>query len=211
MRPTRFAPAVLALAVLTAGSGCGHRSPKPSDQPTPGPRTENPALGLALAQVPVGFEVARNEGTDLVLERSAPDDHGRLSVLVGPPQKAGVNLVDQVWKDKARIEALPDGKFEGQNELGGSDLGTVYTCRGRYTNNQGQAVEDYRALAVYPGANRLLTLDYEYPAPAPGTTPTARLQQLMEVLQQVEPLGAPAGASAPGRDEGQAQGGAQSS
>ncbi len=193
MQPTRFAPAVLALAYLLAWSGCGPRSPRPGETPVPGPRTENPALGIALAQVPAGFVVKRNEGTDLVLERSAPDDHGHLSILVGPAQKAGVNLVDQVWKEKARIEALPDGKFEGQNELGGSALGTVYTCRGRYTDEQGQAMEDFKALAVHPSANRLLTLDYRYPAPAPGTSPNDRLEQLMLVVEQVKDLSAPSG------------------
>ncbi len=190
MRPIRLLPAALALASLAAWSGCGPHPPQAGEEAAAtGPRAENPALGIALEQVPAGFEVARNEGADLVLARTAPDDEGRLSILAAPPQTAGVNLANQVWKEKARIEALPDGKFQGQNELGGSSLGTVYTCRGRYTNEQGQAMEDYRAFAVHPTQNRLLTLDYLYPAPAPGTPPNDRLEQLMLVLEQVKGLG----------------------
>lgn len=193
MRSIRRLPAALALVSLAAWMGCGPHSPKSETQEggAQGPRVENPTLGLALTHVPAGFTVARNQGGDLVLERSAPDDHGRLTILVGPAQTAGVNLVDQVWKEKARFEGLPDGKFMGQNELGGAALGTVYTTRGRYTDEQGQAMEDYRALAVHPSENRLLTLDYQYPAPAPGTSPQGRLEQLMLVVEQVEGLGGP--------------------
>ncbi len=195
MRPIRRLPAALALVSLAAWCGCGSPPKQAEKDAGQGPRVENRALGIALAHVPAGFTVARNEDGDLVLERSAPDDHGRLSILVGPPQTAGVNLVDQVWKEKARIEGLPGGKFLGQNELGGAALGTVYTTRGRYTDEQGQAIEDYRALAVHPGANRLLTLDYRYPAPAPGTSPQNRLDQLMLVVEQIEGLGGGAASS----------------
>ena len=190
MRPildARSAIPLLALAlVLLSAPGCGPADQGVEEAPPPGPRAENPELGIAFAQVPGGFEVETNEAADLVLTRSAPDESGTLRVLVGPVRDAGVNLVDQVWQEKERVESLPGGDYLGQNELAGADIGTVFTSRGRFLGEDGEAVEEYRALAVHPGANRLLILDYEYP---PGEGSGDRLRHLMEAIEQVEAIG----------------------
>jgi hypothetical protein len=153
-------------------------------------RVENGALGLALVRVPAGFEVTRNEGEELVLERSADDDAGVVTFELGPLTAAGVNLVDRVWEEKERIEGLPGGEYRGQNELGGVPLGTTFTSRGRFENEEGETVEEYRALLVHPTQNRVLIVDYEYPVPPPeeGGAGQNRLEELMLVLEQLEPV-----------------------
>jgi hypothetical protein len=56
-------------------------------------------------------------------------------------------------------------------------------------------VEEYRALLVHPTQNRVLVLDYEYPVPPPEEAEDShRLQDLMLVLEQVEPAGGGEGA-----------------
>ena len=160
------------------------------EQEEPAERIENGALGIALARVPAEFEVAANEGEELVLVRTAEDDPARLTFELGTLQTAGVNLVDEVWKEKERVEALPDGEYRGQNELAGVPLGTTFTSRGRFRDEEsGEMVEEYRALLVHPSQNRLLMVDYEYPVPPPGEgQDQARLEELMLVLEQIEPI-----------------------
>lgn len=192
--PTSRSPWALwlptALALLVAAGGCAPAE-EAEDRPAAGPRAENETLGIALAQVPAGFEVVRNQGDELVLGRTDGDDPARLSFELGPVQAAGVNLVDRVWEEKERIESLPEGVYRGQNELGGVPIGTTFTSRGRFLNEEGERVEEYRALALHPVENRVLVLDYEYPAPPPGEEGEHnRLQELMLVLEQVEAAGA---------------------
>lgn len=152
-----------------------------------GERVESGGLGIALAGVPAGFEVESNEGEQLVLVDT--EDEGTLSFELTPLQAAGVNLQARVWEEKERIEGMPNSQYRGQNELGGVPLGTTYTSRGRFENEAGAMVEEYRALLVHPTQNRMLILDYEYPAPEPGSEEgSARLEDLMRVLEQVEPL-----------------------
>lgn len=151
-----------------------------------GERVESGGLGVALAAVPAGFEVETNEGEELVLVNT--EDGGTLSFVMTPLQSAGVNLQARVWEEKERIEGMPNGVYRGQNELGGVPLGTTYTSRGRFENEAGEAVEEYRALLVHPTQNRTLILDYEYPVPEPGAEGSPRLEDLMRVLEQVEPL-----------------------
>ena len=153
-------------------------------------RVENGALGIALARVPAGFEVDVNDGEELVLVRSAEDDGGRLTFELGTLQTAGVNLVDRVWAEKERIEALPEGEYRGQNELAGAPLGTTFTSRGRFRDEEsGERIEEYRALLVHPTQNRELIVDYEYPVPPPGEgQDQRRLEELMLVLEQLEPI-----------------------
>lgn len=165
-----------------------------------GERVENESLGIALTGVPAGFAVETNEGEELVLVRT--EDEGRLSFEMTPIQTAGVNLQARVWEEKERIEALPGGEYRGQNELGGVALGTTYTSRGRFENESGEPVEEYRALLVHPTENRALIIDYEYPVPPPGTQGNERLEHLMLVLEQVEPL-AGGGTEAPAEDGGE--------
>jgi len=191
MRPIRLA-LCLALAPGLVLAACG---PKAEDttaaaQSALGPRVENAELGLALAHLPAGFEVETNEGGELVLARSDAQDPARLTFELGPVQSSGVNLVERVWEEKARIESLPDGQYRGQNELGGVPLGTTFTSRGRFRDEAGERVEEYRALLVHPTQNRVLVLDFEYPVPPPDEAEKShRLEQLMLVLEQVEPAG----------------------
>ena len=153
-------------------------------------------MGIALTAIPAGFEVETNEGEELVLVRTG-EEEGRLAFEMTPVQAAGVNLQRMVWAEKERIEGLPNGQYRGQNELGGVPLGTTYTSRGRFDTEEGESMEEYRALMVHPTQNRALILDYEYPVPEPGSEEgSSRLEQLMLVLEQVEPL-AVSGAEAP--------------
>lgn len=199
-RTSRPAPAALALllatllAFATACRPAEEETPEPAGMPdaaadAPSEPVENGALGIALSQVPRGFEVAVNEGERLVLERTDENDAATLSFELTPIQAAGVNLVERVWEEKARVEGLPDGQYRGQNELGGVPLGTTYTSRGRFRTDQGEMVEEYRALLVHPNQNRVLILDYEYPVPPPEEAQgSARLEELMLVLEQVQPI-----------------------
>jgi hypothetical protein len=187
------------LIVLAAGLATISCGPKAADDGSrtseaAGPPATNEELGITLSSVPSGFRVLRNEGAELVLERTDPEDGAVLEMLVGPAQSAGINLKERVWEEKARIESLPGGDYKGQNELAGADIGTVYTSRGRYLNDEGEAVEEYRALAVHPIASedehRLLILDYEYP---PTEKTGERLNQLMQVIEQVRAAGGGSG------------------
>ena len=187
-RPSRStATTLLSLLLLAAALACGPSGGGGGSEGGDdglGPKVTNEQLGITLSHVPAGFRVAQNEGDQLVLERTDPEDPAKLSFLVGPLQTAGVNLVERVWQEKARIEALPDGDYKGQNELGGADIGTIYTSRGRYRGDDGQMVEEYRALAVHPSQNRILILDYKYP---PTERTGERLTQLMQVIEQIRP------------------------
>lgn len=183
----------LLLGVLVAGGAC---APGAEDaeggEAASRPRVENRELGIALGRLPSGFEVVENRGETLVLGRTG-DDPARLTVEVGPVQEAGVNLVARVWEEKTRIESLPEGVYRGQNELGGVPIGTTFSSRGRFVNEEGNRVEEYRSLSVHPTENRVLILDYEYPVPPPSQEegPSTRLQELMLVLEQVEAAGQP--------------------
>lgn len=191
MRPIRLA-LCLALAPCLALAACapGGEEATPPTEEAAGPRVENPELGIAVAQLPAGFEVATNEGDELVLARRDEEDPARLAFELGPLQSSGINLVERVWEEKERIESLPDGQYRGQNELGGVPLGTTFTSRGRFRNETGEAMEEYRALTLHPTQNRVLILDYEYPVPPPDEAEKHhRLEELMLVLEQVEPMG----------------------
>lgn len=160
---------------------------KPATGPTGG--VSNRHLGIGLSQIPPGFELLRNEGVELVLG-PAEGGAGRLTFELGPVEAAGVNLVDRVWYEKERIESLPEGAYRGQNELGGLSIGTTFTSRGRFVNEEGERVEEYRALALHPVENRVLIVDYEYPAPPSSESGEHnRLQELMLILEQIEPAG----------------------
>lgn len=181
----------LVLVSCLALAACRPAEEEPAGEETaPRPRVENAELGVALARLPAGFDVETNEGATLALVRSDDVDPARLTFELGPVRTGGVNLVERVWEEKARIESLPEGQYRGQNELGGVPIGTTFTSRGRFRNEAGEMVEEYRALAVHPSQNRVLVLDYEYPVPKPTEAERSnRLQELMLVLEQVEPAG----------------------
>jgi hypothetical protein len=171
---------------LTLALACAPGGEDGAGEAPAGERVESGDLGIALAGVPAGFEVETNEGEELVLVNT--EDGGTVSFVMTPLQSSGVNLQARVWEEKERIEGMPSGEYRGQNELGGVPLGTTYTSRGRFENEAGEAVEEYRALLVHPTQNRTLILDYEYPVPEPGAQGSPRLEDLKRVLEQVEPL-----------------------
>lgn len=173
-------PSTLALA------GCGAQEPIAPPAPV---RVENTALGVAFTELPAGVTVARNE--DAVLELAAADEAGagRLTVTVGPERESSINLVEEAKAFGTEAEAA-GGKFFGGNELV-TPYGSAYTVR---ASVEGGAVEERRILMVHPSdADRLLTLSLAYP---PGDSEGARrrLQQMLELVTVLEPLGAaPAG------------------
>lgn len=190
--------ATLAVALALGAAGCGPKSETAAPAALPEP-VVNRDLGLTLDDpASAGFQLAANEGT--TLELSYPPGDGRegahLTFEVGEPQLAGVNLIDAVNAQKAAIEAHPDGRFLGQVQLG-SQIGTAFSTRGRYTGDDGREVEEVRLLAVHPAGDRLLALVYRY-HPTPGDT-KERINQAMAALGLVQPPPAPGGeAASPG-------------
>jgi hypothetical protein len=104
-----------------------------------------------------------------------------------PEQDYGVNLVEAVNAREEEVEAMPDGEFLGQVELGSEHLGALYSTRGRYAGEDRQTVEEIRIFAVHPTANRLLHMTYRYP-PAPGQTQARLLDQAAVAMGYIEPL-----------------------
>lgn len=189
MRSKPVTIALLCLAIPTLGA-CRAAQEEAAAPESAAPAERIESLGLALVRVPPGFEVAVNDEDELVLVRTAEDDPARLTFELGTLQVAGVNLHDEVWAEKERVEALPEGEYRGQNELAGVPLGTTFTSRGRFLDEEtGEKIEEYRALLVHPTQNRTLIVDYEYPVPPPGEgQDQSRLEELMLVLEQLEPL-----------------------
>lgn len=190
-----FAPV---LAVLLLAIACSSQKPQPTQ---PSTRVESPGMGIALATVPRGFEVAENEGDVLRLDRTSGDRGGTLTIQADPVQQSGVNLVDAVNEQKTHIESLPDGKYLGNVELMGP-TGTAFSTRGRYMDN-GQEMEEVRLLTVHPSQNRLLSIIYRYPA---GGDTKERIEQAMEVLGEIGPLTPPGGEGQSPAPTGQAGG-----
>jgi hypothetical protein len=159
-KPPALPLLTLGLALtLTLALACAPGGEDGAGEAPAGERVESGDLGIALAGVPAGFEVETNEGEELVLVNT--EDGGTVSFVMTPLQSSGVNLQARVWEEKERIEGMPSGEYRGQNELGGVPLGTTYTSRGRFENEAGEAVEEYRALLVHPTQNRTLILQGE--------------------------------------------------
>lgn len=192
--PSRPALAVCACALALLLSGpvaCGPGADEAGEpEAAAGPeRVVNEELGLAYAVLPAGFRVAENEGSELVLERASGE--GTLAIELGPVETAGINLQDEVWRDKESYEARPGGEYLGQNELGGVALGTAYASRGRYAGEGGETVEERHVLALHPTENRLVRLVYAYPL---GDDSQERFDHLVDALSRLEPA---AGAAEP--------------
>jgi len=194
-----FAAALFVL--LTAcpgGDGAGDAADAPPAGE--GERVENEAIGIALV-IPPGspFELVSNEGDEINLHFAGDSDYapGDVTYSAYPVQDYGVNLYEKVNQRKAEMQALPDGQFFGQAELG-SHLGAAFNTRGRYTGDNGEEVEEVRIFAVHPSANRILYMTYSYPA-APGQTAARLQEQAFEAFGYIEPL-----ASAPEEGEGEA-------
>ncbi len=156
-----------------------------AEQPPPAaPTVSNPALGLRLAWLPPEFTVAVNEGDRLELEPTDPAVDGRLWFEIGPVE-TGLNLVAAVRGHQRRIEEQPRADYQGGQELM-TPLGTAFYSRGRFMSGLTES-EETAVFVRHPGEIRLLTITYRYPA---GVDSSVRVQQLLDILGQVEPIGA---------------------
>lgn len=171
----RLAHATLALAAAVLLATCA-----PAPTTPPDTSVTNAELGIRLAAVPEGFEVARSEGAVLELRPVGGIAGGSVLFAVGP-EETGVNLVAAVKAHQAHIEGLPGGEYQGAQELQGP-LGTAFYSRGRYQGADGLE-EETVILSLHPSQSRLLEITYDYPA---GDDSAARVKELIGVLAQVE-------------------------
>jgi len=172
---------------LLAWVGC-QSAPAPEAAPGAGPRVENVVLGIALASVPVPFELRSGEADTLLLARSLEDEsEGLVLIAAGPIESAGINLVEVAKGKNADFVALPGGESFGNRELG-TQIGPAYTARGSFDGETGR-IEETWIFTLHPAENRLLRVSYRYPA---GGDSGARVNELMSVLGEIEALPAPA-------------------
>ncbi len=186
MRTQPTVTLVLAALALAGAWGCQPPAEEIQVAP-PGERVENPQVGVAIAALPGFFQVAVNEGAELVLAAAAETDTGRMTIVAGEPQTAGINLVEAVKGHKQEILAAPDGEYKGQRELG-LHLGTAFYSRGRYAVEGGGSEEETAVFLVHPAGDRTLELRYSYPAGDAEDTRTRIEEQLFAVLEELEPL-----------------------
>jgi len=199
--------ALPAAALLLLGAvGCQPSGEGGGEAAAPsGERVESPGLGIAVAALPDFFEVASNQGEELVLEPADPEVGGRLVIRTFTPELGGVNLVEAVNLHAEEIRGREGGEYLGQRELG-TQLGSAYYSRGRYDGDGGEGgggrVEEVSVFLLHPDGDKRLDLVYSYPA---GEDSGARLQdQLFGVLGEIEPLAAPVPATE-GTAEGEAE------
>lgn len=173
------------LASTLALPACGAHSGTP--EPPPATRVEAPGIGIAIADLPKGLTVQKNDSEGLVL---APEGASGSMVIRAGRREEGTNLVQAVKDHQASIEARPGAKYLGVRELV-TPLGSAYWSRGRYDHDGGR-VEETRIVTLHPSGDRLLTLTYVYPA---GGDSSARIQQLLAVVAEIE--GTTGGATPP--------------
>jgi len=205
----------LTVLVLCPLAGC--RESPPAAEPSLAPeRVENPDLQIAIAGVPGGFDVAANEGATLELVRERGLPPGRAWVAVGDAVEGGINLIEIIRGQREVFEALPGGSFAGNGELVLPDGRPAYYSRGRFQDEEGTVVEEFRVWSVHPvEANRLLQVFYRYAA---GEDSVQRLEDVLLLVGEIEglpgpdaPMGQAPAADAPTEDAGVAESGAADS
>lgn len=177
----RIVRKTLGIAMIAAFVGAC--SP-PTDEPQVALRVENPALGIAIAEVPSGFTVASNQGEDLILHRT--DEPSVVLSFELASEARGQNLHEALNEALAEFQAMDGGKYYGNVELMGP-LGTAFSARGRF-EEEGKAIEESRILTLAPVGNRMLILHYRYPE---GDRETSRIRmndELLAVFGEVESL-----------------------
>lgn len=215
-RPWLAALAMLALAAtLLVAAACGSGGDEAADgdaaasagEPT---RVENEELGIAVIDPAGGtFELESNEPGEIRLSYAGDSEQGlgpgEVIIAADPEQDFGINLYDAVNARKAELEAMEGGHFNGQNELGG-ELGTAFSTRGGYVDDNGGQVEEIKIYAVHPSANRLLHLTYRY-APTPGQSAeqarTRLVDHAMVAFGYIEPLSNEGGGEGGGETGGE--------
>ena len=174
---TRTTSTLALLVMTTIALSCAAPEPPPPPEPT---RIENAELGVILGGLPDSLAVAVNEGATLELAPADELTEGSLTFEVGP-QQIGVNLVAAVQEHQAGIEAMPEGQYQGAQELS-ADFGVAFYSRGRFVAD-GAATEETIVVLIHPTGDRMLTLRYRYPA---ANDSAARVEELIEVLSYLE-------------------------
>ena len=150
----------------------------------PAERIENETLDLALARLPLGLAL-RSNGADLRLAPASAEGSplaGEIRIMADPPSDYGIDVVTIANDQQAAFLAAPRGEFFGAQKLV-TPLGEATYARGRFDAEDGSRVEEARAFAVHPAANRLVTVTYRYPA---GEDSRERVAVLLEVLGEIE-------------------------
>ena len=176
MRLPALTLATIFLAPLLA---CGDAAP---DEAAPAQRVENSQMGIALAELPAGFEVENNAGAEMSLRPIAGQPEGRVWFEMGPVEEAGINLVEVVNSQRASFEELEGGTFSGSRELQMTNGRTAYYSRGRFDEG-GQETEEFRISTLHPIRNQLMRIFYRYPA---GDDSAERLNDILLVVGEVE-------------------------
>ncbi len=162
MHPTlNFLLTIAVASSIISSSGCKQAGPGP-EAASAGPRVENAALGLAIAELPAGFELDTNDGTSLILTAPGPGDPGVLSFEVGPEEQGSVNIVETAERTKATFESRPQGQFFGNQELM-TPIGSFFTARGAHEQADVR-IEELLAFTLHPNSNRLIRISFLYPA-----------------------------------------------
>ena len=177
MKRVRLLCHLLALSLIVAA--CQQSQPEPAAPQ----RLESPELQLALASLPAPFEEISSTDDSWTFRAPGEAADGTLVVTAAPEAAGSINLVDSVKARQAWFESAAEGQYFGNRELGGP-FGTIYTARGKYAGDAG-VVEETWAYAIHPAAYRLLSIQYTYPTGESGT----RVEQLLEFLGEIEPLG----------------------
>ncbi|MCH9649801.1 MAG: hypothetical protein K0U98_16305 [Deltaproteobacteria bacterium] len=178
MHRIRIGALVVASSLLWLGCG---QAPGESASTKKLIRAENPALGIAIGAVLENFELAANEGDQLRLKRK--EGEGEIWLEASRPEIGGINLVALVNESKPQYEALDEGKFHGQVELG-TQFGTAYSVRGSFAK-EGVGVEERRIFSLHPDGQQILTMVYSYPR---GNQSRARTEEMLEFFTELESL-----------------------
>lgn len=172
---------LVALAAIVWG-GCGEGAAEPVAEAT---RVDSAALGLAIESLPANFEMVEQTDHAIILEPIGVP--GQLEVTVGPAV-GSVNLHDELNAHAEAVRAR-GGEYQGQSELMGP-LGSMYLSRGRYVDEAGASVEEYKVIALHPVGDRSFFITYRYPM---GEDTKARGEALIELAGEIVPAGTDSG------------------
>jgi hypothetical protein len=186
IRPLITLITLSAVALLTACQPPAEESAAPATSDETLPRIENQELGLAVGAVPTEWKVVSAEGETIRLEHldetGAAD--GELWLEARAPEVGGVNLVNMIKRSQEQYEAMEEGSFKGQVELG-TQFGNAFSVRGQFTES-GQAYEERQIFSVHPSNRDLaLVMVYRYPAPANSRE---RTEEMLELFSELEDL-----------------------
>ncbi|NJL28099.1 MAG: hypothetical protein HC897_09465 [Thermoanaerobaculia bacterium] len=178
--------------VLLTGIGCQKAAEAPPAPPPPGPRVENPQLGLAINQLPGFFKVVVNEGDQLMLEPASGEANARLALLVHPKERYGINLVAASHDYKTAIEAAGGTNYGKDPTEYASPLGTTMYNRARLAGGDA-GFDEMAVFVIHPWQDRKLEFRYRYPSSDDPEVKQQRVDQLMEVVGETVGLGEPEG------------------